>query len=136
MNLNQSETKFTNRLNPAESGVGMIRINFYWQFGLDQSELELVRIENWVSDWLGFIRIVASDYVGSIFYLFHQTSYKKFFGSVWIQISEWIKIVLIGSDWNPIRYFRQGSLGTPMKHTSKLAHTFNSTHSHLRFLWC
>ena len=26
----------------------------------------------------------------------------------WIQISEWIGIVLIGSEWIPIRYFRRG----------------------------
>ena len=39
----------------------MIRINFDLKFGLDQSELALIRTDNLVSDWFGFIQIVALD---------------------------------------------------------------------------
>ena len=41
-------------------------------------------------------------------YRFYQTSYKKFFGLARIEISERIGIVLFGSEWIPIQYFRQG----------------------------
>ena len=68
------------------------------------------------SDWFGLVRIhsdsclelnrIRSD---RFFTACYQTSYKTFFGSVRIQISEWIWIVLIGSEWIPIRYFRQGT---------------------------
>ena len=34
--------------------------------------------------------------------------YSEWFALARIQISEWIGIVLIGSEWIPIRYFRQG----------------------------
>ena len=61
MNPNQSETKFSIQINPNESEVGMIRINFDWKFGLDQCELGLIGIENLVSDSFEFILIVASD---------------------------------------------------------------------------
>ena len=38
-------------INPNESKVRMIRINFDWKFGLDQSKLELILIEKVVSIW-------------------------------------------------------------------------------------
>ena len=71
----------------------MIRIDFNW---------------NLISDSFRLLPRINSDWVGSIFTVFHQTSYKQFFGLARIQISEWMGIVLIGSEWIPIRYFRQG----------------------------
>ena len=68
------------RANANESEVGMIRINSDWKFGLDQSELGFIRIENLVSDWFGMIRIGSDTDIG---------------------------IVLIVSEWIPIRYFRR-----------------------------
>ena len=52
-NPNESETKFSFRIqtefsiriNPNESKVGMIRIDSYLKFSLDQSELGLIRID-------------------------------------------------------------------------------------------
>ena len=43
----------------------MIRINFGWKFGLDQSELGLIkRVTKRVSDWLGIIRIGSDTDIG------------------------------------------------------------------------
>ena len=72
MNPNQSETKFSIQINPNQSKpeliqiefllrVGTNRINFDWKFVSDQAEIGLIRIENLVSAWFGFIKIVASD---------------------------------------------------------------------------
>ena len=58
------QTEFSIRINTNESAIGMIQINFDWKFGLDQSELGLIMVENLVSNWFGFIRIVASDLFG------------------------------------------------------------------------
>ena len=52
------------RINPKpsfQSELGFLRIDSDWKFDLDQSELGFIRIENLVSNWFGFIRIVASD---------------------------------------------------------------------------
>ena len=86
----------------------MIRINSDWEFYLDQFELRLFRIENLVrihsDSCLGLNRIRSERFFTDL----HETSYKTFFGLARIQISEWIGIVLIGSEWILIRYFRQG----------------------------
>ena len=95
------------RMNQRSEWFGLI------SFGLNQSELGLIRIENLVSDWFGFSRI-RSD---RSFYRFSPNELQNVFriGSEWliplarIQILEWIGIVLIGSEWIPIWYFRQGS---------------------------
>ena len=67
INPNESElgiiqTEFSIKINPNESEVknrsGLIRFNLR---KLYESEFGLIRIENLVSDWFGFIRIVASD---------------------------------------------------------------------------
>ena len=42
----------------------MIQINSDWKFGLDQSELGLIRNENLVFDWFGFIRIGSDIDIG------------------------------------------------------------------------
>ena len=60
MNPNQSETKFSIQINPNESEVGMIQINFDWKFGLDQPELGYIRIENLVSDSFGLLSRIKS----------------------------------------------------------------------------
>ena len=104
----QSETKFSIRINPSSD---LSKSNF---------KSELIRM-NPRSEWCGLIVIKnsvwvdpSSDWIGlktwldRFFTVFHQTRYKTFFGLVRIQISEWIGIVLIGSEWIPIQYFRQG----------------------------
>ena len=62
----------------------------------------------------GFIRIVSSDWSWSsrinFEAVFNKRDSKRFsdwFGLTRIQISEWFEIVLIGSEWIPIRNFRQ-----------------------------
>ena len=77
------------RINPNHSDLGFIRIDSDWKFGLDQSKLRMIWIENLVSDWsdwcLGINRI-KSDWFLTVF---HQTRYKTFFGSVWND-SHWL----------------------------------------------
>ena len=125
LNPNQSElgliqTKILIKINPNHSDLGFIRIDPDWKLCLNQSELELFRIDldwklgfgmNWIhSDCcLGLIRIRSDRF----FTVFHQLQNVFRIGSEWfalaqIQISEWIGIVLIGSEWIPIQYFRQG----------------------------
>ena len=95
----------------------------------------LILIENSVSinsssDWFGlktWFRIGSDSYVllpriksdegESIFYRFSSNELQKVFriGSEWfalvrIQISEWIGIVLTGSEWISIRYFLQSCI--------------------------
>ena len=70
----------------------MIRINSDWKFGLDQSKLGLIRIENLVSDWFEFIQIVASDYIGLgriVFYHFSSNEIQNVFriGSEWLALA-------------------------------------------------
>ena len=88
MNPNQPETKFSIRINPSSDRFGLIRI----------------------------VARIKSDKVRSIFYRFLSNELQNIFriGSEWfalaqIQISECIGIILIGSEWTPIRYFRQGN---------------------------
>ena len=101
--------------NPNQSDFGFIRIDSDWKFGLHQSEIGLIWIENLVSDWFRFILIDVSELIGLIwidfwpFYLKRDTKrFSDWFASAWIQILEWIGIVLIDSEWISIRYFRQG----------------------------
>ena len=102
-NPNQSElgliqTQFSIRINPNHSDLGFIRIDSDWKLGLDQSELRLIRIENLVLDWFGSLNELQNVFrIGS-----------EWFTLARIEISEWIGIVLIGSEWIPIRYFRLG----------------------------
>ena len=69
MNPNQSNIKFSIRINPNESEAGMIRIDSIWKFGLNQSELGLIRID---LDWklgfglFGLIRFDVSESIGLI----------------------------------------------------------------------
>ena len=70
------------------------RINFNWKFGLDQSELGFIRIENLVSDCLGFIRIFASDLTGLGRIEFLRFFYKR----VTKRFSDWFGMIRIGSD--------------------------------------
>ena len=93
-NPNQSElaliqTEFSIEINSNNSNLGFIRIVFDWKFALDQSELELIRIDlDWTLGFglvwihsdccLGLIRIGSNRF----FTLFHQTSYKTFFGLI------------------------------------------------------
>ena len=75
----------------------------------------MIRIENLVSDSIGYFPRIKSDQIGSIFDRLSSNELQNVFriSSEWftlaqIQISDWIGIVLIGSEWIPIRYFRQG----------------------------
>ena len=89
-NANYSEPIESNPIfNQNESEIRIFRIDSDWKFGLDQSELGLIRID---SDWkLGFIlvRIHSDSFFGlnrvrsdQFFTVFHQKSYKTFFGLV------------------------------------------------------
>ena len=55
---NHSEKRFVTRL---KKNGKKIRPWIHWKFSLDQSGLGLIRIENLVSDWFRFSRIVDSD---------------------------------------------------------------------------
>ena len=68
INPNQSDieliwTEFSIRINPNESKVGMIRIDSNWKFGLDQFEIELIWIENLVSDFLKTFLLRLKNYI-------------------------------------------------------------------------
>ena len=60
----------------------MIRINCNRKFRLDQSELGLIQIENLVSDSFGLLPRINRIRSDRFFTVFHQTSYKTFFGLV------------------------------------------------------
>ena len=116
---------------PNHSYLRCIRIYSDWKFGLDQSELGLIRIENLVSDWFGLIRIVISDEIrlGRIDFLpfFIKRETKRFsdwFGMIHIGSDTNIGIVLIDSEWIPIRYFRQGCTYSKDYHTIYTANGF------------
>ena len=105
MNPNQSETKFSIQINPNQSELGLIQTEFLIRINPNHSELGLIRIKNLVSDWCG-----------SIFYRFSSNELQNFFrissekfALARVQISEWIGVVLIGSEWISIRYFHQGN---------------------------
>ena len=76
MNSNQSETKFSIRINPRSEWFGLILIeNSVWI--------------NPSSDWFGLVRIHSDCCLELIrirpdrfFTVFHQTSYKTFFGMI------------------------------------------------------
>ena len=119
MNPNESGQFF----NPDESKVGMIRIeNSVWiiltsdSFGLRTSfgliwigSLILSRIEFWL--WLKIL-----DWHGLIFNRFTSNKIENSFRIesdelklVWIHISEWVGINLIGSEWISMWNFYQGT---------------------------
>ena len=123
MNPNQSKTKFSIQVNPNQSVSDWSNPNF---------QSESIRM-NPMSEWFGKILIEnlvldcsdsfalisrnESDQVGLIFDSFSSNDVQNVFriGSEWfelarIQISEWIGIVLIGSEIISTRYFRQGHL--------------------------
>ena len=130
MRINPRQQSAMNRNQSDQSELGLIQTEFSIKINPDHSDLEFILIENsvWIIpswDWSGLIwieKLVSDCCLGLIrirsdrfFTVFHQTSYKTFLwiGPEWfalarIQISEWIGIVLIGSEWIPIRYFRQG----------------------------
>ena len=64
------------KINPINSET---KFDSDWKFGLDQSELELIWIENLVSDWWLGINRNKSDWFLTVF---HQTRCKTFFGLV------------------------------------------------------
>ena len=72
----------------------MIRIDSDWKLGLDQSELGLIRVENLVSNWFLFIRIVASDWSG-----LGRIDFLPFFiKRVTKRFPDWFGMIRIGSD--------------------------------------
>ena len=88
-------------------------IESYRVYDLHTDRPGLVRIHS--DSWLR-LNLIRSD---RLFTVFHQMSYKTLFGLVrndshWLgmQISEWIGIFLIGSEWIPIRYLRQGKVNS------------------------
>ena len=91
MKPNQSETKFSIQINPSSDWSKpnfqskSIQMNprsewfgliFYWKFGLDQSEIGFIRIG--ADCCLGLNRTRSDRF----FIVFHETSYKTFFGLI------------------------------------------------------
>ena len=112
MSSNRSKTKFSIRIIPTSASFGLIWIDSDWKFGLDQSEFGLIRIG---SDSFALLTGLNRIRLDRFFYRFSSNDLHNVFqiGSEWFelartQISELIGIVLIGSEWTPIRYFRQG----------------------------
>ena len=70
-------------------GFGLVRINLDCRLGLNGIG----------SDWC-FYRFLSKE-LQNVFRIGSE-----WFALAWIQISDWIGIVLIGSEWIPIRYFR------------------------------
>ena len=110
MNPNQSETKFSIRTNPknflylvwwkmVKNRSDLIRFNprqlSEWiQTNPNHSDLQLIWIENLVSDWFGFIRIDVSELIRlsriDFWPFFIKRETKSF--------SDWFGIIRIGSD--------------------------------------
>ena len=111
--------------------IGFIRIVASDSFGLDQIDFLpffIKRVIKRFSDWFRIIRIGSDTDIGmnrnssdwlrmNSYPILSPGQLQKNFriGSEWsplarIQLSEWIGIVLIESEWISIRYFRQGRL--------------------------
>ena len=100
--------------NPNESEVGILRIDSDWEFRLNHSDLGFIRIKNFFrinSDWKSRIE---SAWFGLIFNRITSNEFENFFridsdefGLARKQISEWIGMNLIGSEWISIQNFYQ-----------------------------
>ena len=84
------------------SDLGSIRIDSDWKFVWDESKLGL-------KTCFRFIIRIERELIGLIINSFTSNEIQKVFGLVQKQILEWLEIVLIRSDWIPIRNFRQGT---------------------------
>ena len=65
-------------------------------------------IQAWIDFGFIWIKNLVSDWCLTVFIKRDTKRCSEWFALVWIQISEWIGIVLIGSEWISIRYFHQG----------------------------
>ena len=125
MNANQSETKFSIQINPNQSGLWLVQSESFRPWIISDWFWLKIRIEpiraRIDSDWkvgFGSVRIYSDCCLGLNridfwpFFIKRDTkSFTDSYGMIALarmQISEWIGIVLIDSEWISIQYFRQG----------------------------